>query len=217
MIDGSFFGLLRGIGFACVLDGLIVFWEMRSEKLTDKKQRNWSNGMKWAGIVMLLAIAASYVFVSLVPVDALKTVDVFGLVFSSTVRELIHWLIVGVISFWVVLTLGVVMYVRQIDPETKKIIKLTEAHEEQEREELQAYKTALKAIGRTVGTEKAIKRLRDNLTVDGYQPVDVDALVNKAQVEIKASRGESIPVEMKQFAASVDTVNPTPSANKSRQ
>lgn len=199
MMDGTLFGFLRGLLFAFVLDGLIVFWEERERVLTEKKQRNFAKGMKWAGIVMLLAIAAAYAVTSLVPVDAVQTVDLFGISFASTAREIIHWSIVGVVSLWVVLTLGVLIYVREIDPETVKKIKLAEAHEEQERTELESYRTALKAIGTTVGTEKAIKRLRENLRDDGYDPVDVDALVEKASTQIKVSRGELLPVDTRQF------------------
>ena len=208
MMDGTLFGFLRGVLFAFVLDGLIIYWEQRAEMLTDKKQRQVSTVMKWSGVGMLLAIAAAYAFTSLVPVDAVQKVDVFGFAFASTVRETIHWAIVGMVSLWVVLTLAVLMYVREIDPEAVKRLRLTEAHEEQERAELEAYKTALAALGVTVGTEKAIKRLRENLRSEGYAPVEVTALVEKAETQIKVSRGELVPVDMRQMHSETeDAVN----------
>lgn len=198
MLDGTLFGLLRGIGFAFVLDGLILFWESRSEVLTGSSQRTWSNGMKWAGVGMLVTIAMAYVFMSLVPVDAKKTVDVFGLVFSSTLRELVHWIIVGVISLWVVLTLGVLMYIRGIDPETRKRLELVQAHEATDKEELRTYKVALGAIKRTRGVDNAIKRMRLDLENEGRTPAEIDELVNKAMLEIMAANGEAIPVNIGQ-------------------
>lgn len=215
MVDGTFFGLLRGIGAAFVLDGLIVFWEARSEKLTDQQQRNFANGMKWAGVGMLVAIAFAYVLTEVVPVDAKKTVDIFGLTFASTIRELVHWVIVGVISLWVVLTLGVVMFVRQIDPETTRVIELTKANEETEGEYLRVYKTALKATKKVRGIEKAIAQLRADLAREGMTPAEIETLVKKAEFEIAIANGDIIPVDaaMHQYAAAapaVDAVNPTP-------
>ena len=90
MNDGTFWGFVRGIGFAIVLDWLIVFWESKSEKLVDATQRKFARAMKWAGISMLVAIAFTYVVTSLVPVDAVQEVDIFGMVFASTIRETIH-------------------------------------------------------------------------------------------------------------------------------
>jgi hypothetical protein len=222
MVDGTFFGMLRGIGAAFVLDGLILFWESRSEKLTNTRQRDFANGMKWAGVGMLVAIAFAYVLTEVVPVDAKKTVDIFGLTFASTIRELVHWIIVGVISLWVVLTLGVVMYVREIDPETQKSIQLTKAHETQETEEMDAYKTSLKAIGKIRGIEKAIARLRADLKRDGCTPVEIEELVNKAMMEIREANGDPIPVDMnvkryQQTAPAVDANFTDPSAGQTKR
>jgi hypothetical protein len=209
--DNTVIGLLRGVGFAVVLDGFIVYWESRGEVLTNAQQRKFANVMKWLGVVMLLAIAAAYAFVSLVPVDAPKSVDVFGVSFTSTVREFIHWVIVGAISLWVVLTLGVIMAMREIDPETKRTVELSKAHEAREQEEMRAYKTALNVTARTIGTEKALKLFRANLEAMEYKPVEIDRLVNEAEMEIKASRGEAIPVDAGVRSYSADT--PTVDAN----
>jgi len=196
MLDGTLFGLLRGVGFAFVLDGLILFWEARSEKLTDSKQRSFANGMKWGGVGMLVAIAASYVFIEVVPVDAKKTVDIFGLVFSSTIRELIHWTITGVISLWVVLTLGIMMFIREIDPETQRSIEFAKANEETSKEETRIYKLALGATKRVRAVDSAISRMREDLAREGRTPVEIEALVNSAIVEIRAANGDPIPVDM---------------------
>jgi len=195
MWDNTLFGLLRGIGFAIVLDGFIIFWEARSEMLKEKKQRDWANGMKWAGIAMLLVIAITYAFVSLVPVDATQKINLFGMSFASTVRELIHWVIVGMIGFWVVLTLGVIMFMRQIDPDTAMKLEYTKAAQDRQQEKLASYKIANKYTQSELGKLEALEEYREDLKKSGrYTEGEITAMIKSAGQEI--DRQKMIPFNM---------------------
>jgi hypothetical protein len=229
MLDGSFFGLLRGVGFAIVLDGFIIFWESRSEALKEKKQRDWANGMKWAGLAMLLAIALAYAFVSLVPVDAVQKVDVFGMTFASTVREVIHWVIVGMISLWVVLTLGVIMFMREIDPDTAMKLEYTKAAQERQQEKLTSYKIANKYTQSELGKLEALEEYRADLVQSGrYTEGEVVAMVLAAGIEIdrqKVVPQKAIPasavglqlVNNYQHTAEVPKLENTPKADSQQR
>jgi hypothetical protein len=215
MSDGTLFGFIRGVLFAAVLDGFILYWENRAQVLHDDKQRKWANGMKWAGAGMLVAIAFAYVLVSFAPVDAPQTVDVFGLVIASTVREVVHWTIVAAVSLWVVLTLIVALYMRQIDPEVVAQLERTKAIEESEKErraeETRAYKTAMTVVNRTVGIEKALRSFRENLESTGYyREFEIDRMVEDARMEIEANKTGGIPVGTPVNTYHSDTSNPTP-------
>lgn len=219
MWDGTLFGLLRGIGFAVVLDGFIIFWEARSEMLKEKTQRDWANGMKWAGIAMLLVIAVTYAFVSLVPVDAVQKIDLFGMHFASTVRELIHWVIIGMIGLWVVLTLGVIMFMRQIDPDTAMKLEYTKAAQDRQQEKLASYKIANKYTQSELGKLEALEEYREDLKKSGrYTEGEIVAMVMAAGQEI--DRQKLIPVNMAaqpvnsyaantQAVPTLEAVNPT--------
>lgn len=222
LANDTLFGVIRAAIAAVVLDGLILWWDKKGNALASKKQRDWAVGMKWAGVAMLLAIGVSYVVVAIAPVDATHTTDILGLKFTSTVREYIIMVAQALIGAWVVLTLGVTMYLDDIDPETQRKLKEVEdAHEQQkayyeanrqkEREKIQTFRTACSAIARVSGTDAAFKVFRANLEKEGYKPVEIESLVNAAMVEVLTSRGEAIPVDLqtRAFASTVDAINPT--------
>ena len=224
LADGTLLGFLRGVAFAAILDGSIIYWEDRAMHLKDANQRKNANIMKWAAVGALLAIAVSYVLTLFVPVDAKQNVNIFGLAFTSTIRESIHWAIYGGISAWVVLTLGVTLYLREIDPDHKaeqeRIKAIEEAEKERRQQEATAYKTAMSVVSATVGTEKAIRDFRENLKATGYYTeYEVEEMVKEARQQIQIYKTGGIVTEMgvNTFRSSVrdETANfPTPSTPK---
>ena len=213
MMDGTLLGFVRGILFAAILDGAIIFWERRGESLNDNKQRTISNGMKWAGVGMLVAIAGAYVVTFFVPVDTRQQVDLFGIAFETSAREAIHWGVVGAISMWVVLTLGIVLYLREIDPERVAELERTKAREEAEKErreqENNAYKTAMQVVSATVGTEKALRAFRENLKQTGYYTeYEIDQMVEAARQKITVNKtgGYTVDAPANRYAATAPDV-----------
>lgn len=219
--DGTFLGFLRGVGFAAVLDGSILYWENKSEKLPDSRQRSWANGMKWAAVGMLVAILVAYVLTLFVPVDAMENVNIFGMQFVSTLQEAIHWTVYGVISFWVVLTLGVVLYLREIDPETKRERERNkaqiEAVKQQQDKEDEAYKTAMEAVAELTGVEKGLKEFENRLKEAGYTEFERQQMLAIAKNKLIAQKTGAVPVDtselfINKFGSTVkdETTNFTP-------
>lgn len=198
--DGTLFGFLRGVGFAAVLDGSIIYWEGKGETLKDEKQRKLAVGMKWAAVGMLLIIAVAYVVTLFVPVDAAKNVNLFGMLFASTMRDVIHWSVFAMIGAWVVLTLGVVLYLREIDPDVirernrKKTVDDTE--KERAEKEDEAYRTAMKAIAEMTGYERGIAAFEKRLKGDGvYTPHEISQLVSIARAKLAEANTGATPVD----------------------
>ncbi len=204
--DGTFFGFIRGVAFASVLDGSIIYWEEKGEKLKSDKQRKWSKNMKWAAVGMLLVIAISYVLTLFVPVDAPQTVDLFGMKFVSTIQEVIHWSIFAMIGFWVVLTLGVVLHLREIDPEViqerARKQAVDAAEKERAEKEDEAYKTAMNAVAEMTGWERGILQFEERLKADGnYTPHEIKQLVNIARAKVvEVNTGASAVAAQSPFA-----------------
>lgn len=193
LADGSLLGFIRGIVAAVILDGLIIYWDEKRVSLKDKTQREWSNRMMWAGVGIMFLFAAGYGVEVFAPVDASQTVDLFGFLFSLTLTEAVLMLAASIIGAWVVLTLGVILYMRQIDPEVKADLERTKAIEESDKErrteETEAYKTAMRVVNRTVGTEKAIRAFRENLKSTGYYTeFEIEQMVEDARREIQIAK-----------------------------
>lgn len=204
LYDGTFFGLLRGLAIAAVLDGSIVYHEHNGNILKDERQRKWSNGMKWAAVGFLLVIAISYVLTLFVPVDATQNVNLFGMVFSSTIREVIHWTVYAMIGAWVVLTLGVVLFLREIDPdvirERERKQSVDAAEKTRADKEDDAFKIAMNSIAEMVGQERGILALQKRLEGLGdYSEYEITQLVNIARAKL---------IEQKTGASPVDAENP---------
>lgn len=193
LADGSFLGLLRGAVAAVILDGLIMYWDEKRVSLKDKTQRDWANGMMWAGVGIMFLFAAGYGVEIFAPVDALQSVDIFGFSFTLTLTDAVLMLAASIMGGWVVLTLGVILYMRQIDPDVKADLERTKAIEESEKErrteEAEAYKTAMRVVNRTVGTEKAIRAFKENLKSTGYYTeFEIEQMVEDARREIQISK-----------------------------
>lgn len=222
LADGSFMGFVRAVVSAAILDGLIAYWDGKRVTLKDKKQRNLSNGMMWAGIATMLLFAVGYGVEYFAPNNAMKPIDLFGYEFVMTLTEFIIMLATSMIGAWVVITLGVVMYLKQIDPDILNDLENTKAMEEAEaarrKVEHEAYKTAMNVTSRSVGTEKALRMFRKNLEdMACYKPFEIDEMVERAYREIEASRNGATPsaqpVQMRAFAADGQTVQLDPKAN----
>lgn len=127
LADGSFMGFVRAVVSAAILDGLIAYWDGKRVTLKDKKQRNLSNGMMWAGIATMLLFAVGYGVEYFAPNNAMKPIDLFGYEFVMTLTEFIIMLATSMIGAWVVITLGVVMYLKQIDPDILNDLENTKA------------------------------------------------------------------------------------------
>ena len=204
--DGTLFGFIRGVAFALVLDGSVIYWEGKSETLKEVKQRKYSKNMKWAAVGMLVLIAAAYVLTLFVPVDAAQNVDLFGMVFTSTIQEVIHWSIFGMIGLWVVLTLGVVLYLREIDPdviqERTRKQAVDAAEKERADKEDEAYKTAMNAVAEMTGWERGILAFEKRLKADGnYTPHEIQQLVGIARAKVvEVNTGASAVAAQSPFA-----------------
>lgn len=200
LLDGTLLGFLRGLLFAAILDGSVIYWEGKGETLKDTKQRKWAVGMKWSAVGMLLIIALSFVAILLVPVDAPQPVDLFGMSFMSTMREVIHWGIFAMIGSWVVLTLGVVLRLREIDPDTVRERERKQTVDEMEKEradkEDEAYRTAMKAIAEMTGYERGIAAFEARLKADGaYTPHEIEQLVGIARTKLTEAKTGATPVD----------------------
>lgn len=213
LADGTLLGFIRGCIAAALLDGLIAYWDDKRIKLKDKKQRSWSEGMMWAGVGIMFIFAAGYGIELFAPVDAIKPVDLFGYTFTMTLTELVLMFAASLIGMWIVSTLAVVLYMRGIDPDVSKDLELTKALEERDREELTAYKEALKVTARQIGTEKAVKLFRKNLENEGYTPAEINAMEQEARIAISAAHG-SIPVDPNMRTYQSTTANPTNGQNQ---
>lgn len=193
LFDGSLFGFVRSVGSTLILDGLVAYWDEKRMTLQSDKQRKKSGYMMWAGVGMVLLFAIGYGIETFAPADTIKSVDVFGFSFAISLPEFIEMLALSMIGSWAVLTLGMVLYLRGIDPETKKelskIVALEEANAERNRIETEAYKTAMNITAKSVGTEKALRDFRQNLVSTGfYKEFEVDLLVEQAKAEILLGR-----------------------------
>ena len=224
--DGSFLGLLRGLGIAAVLDGSIIYHEHNANVLKDATQRKTSNAMKWAAIGFLLVIAVAYVLTLFVPVGAVQNVNLFGMKFASTMQEVVHWAVYAMIFAWVVLTLGVVVYLREIDPDVKRErerrIAEDEAVKQQQDKEDASFRTAMDAVAELTGTEKGLKQFEARLIASGYKEYERQQLLVIAKNKLIAEKTGAEPVDensmfINKFGAAVkdETVNfPTPGNTK---
>jgi hypothetical protein len=213
--DGTFLGFVRGLIAAAILDGLIVYWDNKRTTLKSNQQRQISERMMWAGVGIMLTFAAGYGVEIFAPVDAVTPVDLFGFSFILSLTEVILMLAASAIGVWVVLTLGVILYLRGIDPEIMKeldrVKSESEAEDERNKEEARAYKTAMKVTARAVGTEKALKAYRANLeSQDFYKPFEIDSMVELARQQIEAEVTGGIPVDVNVRQYHSETTNPTP-------
>ncbi len=204
LTDDTLLGFARAILSAVILDGLIIYWDDKRVTLKSDKQRAISSYMMWAGVGIMLTFAGGYGVEVFAPVDASNTMQLFGYSFVLTLTDFILMLAMMMIGAWVVLTLGVILYMRGIDPEITKDLELTKALTERDAVEMNAYKTALKVTARQIGTEKAIKLFRLNLAQEGYTEVEIDKMENEARMQIMADRGESIPVNTHAYSAEVE-------------
>lgn len=218
LTDGTLLGFIRAMAGAAILDGLILYWDNKRIKLKDDKQRNISRNLMWAGVGIMLTFAVGYGVELFAPVDAVKTVDVFGYSFTMTLHDFVLLLAASTIGAWVVLTLGAVLYLRQIDPEINKELELTKALQERDNEEMKAYKSALRVTARQIGVENAIKLFVKNLEDLGYTDAQIAEMVVQARTTIAEEQG-AIPVNspvnstVRQYQA--DTENFTsPSTSK---
>ena len=221
LMDGSFIGFIRAIVSAVILDGLIAYWDEKRVTLKDNKQREYSRNMMWAGIAIMLLFAIGYGIELFAPDNALKPFDLFGYKFTMTLTEFIVMLATAMIGAWVVATLAIVMYLKQIDPDILNDLENTKAIEEAEsarrKVEHEAYKTAMNVTSRSVGTEKALRMFRKNLEdMACYKPFEIDEMVERAYREIEASRNGATPaaqpVHMRAYAADGETVRLDPKA-----
>lgn len=204
LTDNTPLGFARAILAAVILDGLIVYWDNKRSTLKSEQQRKISTAMMWAGVGIMLTFAAGYGVEVFAPVDASSQLNVFGYSFVLTLTEFILMLAMMMIGAWVVLTLGVILYMRGIDPEINKDLELVKALSERDAVEMAAYKTALKVTARQIGTEKAIKLFRRNLLAEGYTEVEINSMVNEARMQIMADRGEPIPVNTHVYQSEVE-------------
>jgi len=216
LADNTFLGFVRAIVAAVLLDGLIMFWDEKRVTLKDKDQRKYSNYMMWTGVGIMLFFAAGYGVELFAPVDAVKTLDLFGFVFTSTLHDGILMLAASMIGVWVVLTLGVYLYLRQIDPDILAELERVKATEEAEKElrkiEDTAYKTAMTVASNSVGTENAIRAYRARLqSANIYTEFQINQMVEEARLKIEMSRTGGIPVNVNSYQAEVNTpeLNPT--------
>lgn len=193
LTDGSLLGFARAVAGAAILDGLILYWDNKRIKLKSDKQRDISRNLMWAGVGIMLTFAVGYGVELFAPVDALKTVDLFGYSFQMTLHDFVLLLAASTIGGWVVLTLGCVLYLRQIDPEINKDLELTKALQERDDEEMKAYRQALKVTARQIGVEKAVRLFRKNLEDEGYTDAEINEMEKDARISIAEFHG-SIPV-----------------------
>jgi hypothetical protein len=212
--DGSPLGFFRAILGAAILDGLIVYWDAKRVTLKSDTQRGISGKMMWAGVGIMLTFALGYGIEIFSPVEAIRDVDVLGYTFTLPLKEFIVMSAVTMIGAWVVLTLGMVLYMRGIDPDVQKDLDKVKSNEEAEnernREEAFAYSVAMKVTARTVGTEKALRAFRENLeNMNFYTPHQIDLMVDRAKVDIEASITGGIPVDTPVNTYQSETVNPT--------
>lgn len=211
--DNTLFGVIRGFAGAVVLDWLIEYWSGKRITLFDKKQRDWSNGMMWAGVVLVFAMAILWAIEKYVPVDAVDTYAFLGYSYALSLHDYILMLAQGMIGGWAVLTLGVTLFLQQIDPEVKRDIERSKALEEQEKEHTKAYTVAMRGIQRTVGTEKAFEAMRKQLESEGYTESRIESLLAQAQQEVKRDRGEAVDAPIGKVYES-ETVFTQPSTPK---
>lgn len=213
----SLIGLIRAVLAAAVLDGLIAYWDNKRVSLKDKTQRKWSEIMMWAGVGIVALFAVGYAVEYYVPVDATRTVDQFGYSFEMSMHDMILMLAAGMIGAWVVLTLGVVLYMRGIDPEIIKGLEHTKALEERDNAELEAYKQALKVTAKQIGTEKAIKLFKANLKTEGYVDAEIQAMEQDARLAISLAQGSTVGSEGRVYQSNTEgapTVFTPPSTPK---
>jgi hypothetical protein len=208
LADGTFFGAVRGAVGAFVLDGLIEYWANKHILLVDAIQRKWAGYMKWAGVGMVFVLALFWAVEMFAPMDAVNTYSALGYSYTLSLHDFILMLAQGMIGMWVVLTLGVTLYLQEIDPEVKRDIERSKALGEQEAEHTKAYQSAMKGIQRVVGTEKAFAALRQQLEKDGYSEARIATLLAQAEQVVKQDRGETVDEPYRAYPA--ETVNFTP-------
>lgn len=219
LADNTFLGFVRAIVAAVLLDGLIMFWDDKRVTLKDEKQRKYSNYMMWTGVGIMLFFAAGYGVELFAPVDAVKKLDLFGFVFTSTLHDGVLMLAASMIGVWVVLTLGVYLYLRQIDPDILADLARVAAIEKAEKKlrevEEKAYEEAMTVASESVGTENAIRAYKARLEMTKiYSPFQIEQMVEQARLKIEISRTGGIPVNtpVNSYSAAVDApkLNPTP-------
>lgn len=222
LADGTFLGFVRGVVAAVILDGLIIYWDKKRVTLKNKRQRDLSGAMMWAGVGIMLTFAAGYGVEVFAPVDAKRNVDIFGFAFAITLTEFILMLAASIMGAWVVLTLGVILYMRGIDPDIIADLDKVKAEEEAEQErrhvEREAYKTAMNVTAKTVGTEKALRAFRENLKATGYYTdYEIEQMSQQAEAEINIARTGGIvnpPANVNRYQA--ETGNFTPPSTPAR-
>lgn len=182
--DGSVFGAVRGVGASVILDGLVIYWEGKRVSCRNAEQREKSKYMMWAGVGILFLFAGGFPVEYSLPSEAVNTLSILGFSVDVTLKEMIVYFASFIIGFWVVLTLGMVLYLRGIDPETAKDIERTKAAQEREDEEIKAYKIANKYTARELGTLKAMELYRKDLEKLGvYTEGEIVRMVENARLE----------------------------------
>jgi hypothetical protein len=192
LMGDSLLGFVRAVLAAIVLDGLIAYWEDKRTTLKDDRQRKVAEYMMWAGVGIVGIFALGFAVEYNVPVDATQTVDLFGYTFAMTLTDFILMLAAGMIGGWLVLTLGVVLYMRGIDPEILKQLDHTKALQDRDAVEMAAYREALKVTAKQIGTEKAVNLFKKNLLAEGYNEAQIQAMEQDARFAIERAQASTV-------------------------
>lgn len=189
--DGSWFGFVRAVISAVILDGLVYYWAEKRVQLRDETQRTTANRMMWVGVFLIALFAMGYGARYVLPVSNFQDFPIAGFEVKVTLDELILYFSSTLVSLWVAVTLAVVLHLQYIDPETKRELEQSKALQTRDEHELIAFKEALKVTGERLGQEKALREFEKHLKGLGvYSPAEIAVFLKDAKYGIQVANGQ---------------------------
>lgn len=182
--------LVRQIAAVLFCDGSILYWHNRRTVYEDETQRLLANIALWTGVVVVLLFTVIYGAESvLLGEGGLK--DTMVLLGSDTVlplSELLGFTVTAILGMQAAGTLGLILYIEQLNPSAKMIVEQRKAEGEINKRQLIDYRTAQVAISGVVGQAQAITALREQLNTLGYNEREVETLVQAALERIAGTK-----------------------------
>jgi hypothetical protein len=207
-VESGLLLIVRQVAAVCFTDGVILYWAHRRMKLPDAKQRELANYAMWAGVGVVLLFTVAYGAESVL-LDGAQGYFVDAGLGVMPLGDFIGFAVSVILGAQAAGTLGLILYIEQLDPRVKMALLKKEAEDAIAQKQLQDYKTAQEAISGTVGQARALAALRTQLDALGYSEREREALVRVAVNRIQDNRADGITALPAQgvplFAANLET------------
>jgi len=174
--EGFMLYLRVGIGIL-VTDGAVLFWSFQTRALPTDRQRKWAGRMLALSILVVGALAVSYV-----PLQVLE------------LGEYKFWLEVGapvVLSLWVVSNIAARQVIEWLDPDVILTVDKNNTDGLTALERNSAYRESMAVLRPVFAKAQSLRAVRSYAESNGHTPAEVQAIVSEAGAALDKHYGQS--------------------------